>query len=394
MTFNEGMQIDTSTTSSSGGGRGPGRGIAVGGGLGGLLIVVVALFLGVDPSTVIPQQQQIDTGGVEAPGFDLSQCKTGEDANTDRAVPRGGDGQLGGRRVGSSCCPATRGRTSRLFTGQVDTGCGPATSDVGPFYCPVDQTAYFDTDFFQVLVDQFGSSGGPLAQEYVVAHEYGHHVQNLKGVLGRAQQDPGQGATGGGVRTELQADCYAGVWAHYAAITKQESTGVPFLEPLSDKDIADALSAASSVGDDRIQKAADRPGQSRGVDPRLVRATAEVVHRRLPDRRPEQVRHLRDQQPWVGPHGRRRRRRALPRDVRRAGSLRGNRNGHHRPRRRHHRLLPRRGGGPRRRGPMRHCGNSTEPARRRRRPGDDRGDARTTRSCRSKCTTPDWMSAS
>ncbi len=81
MTFNEGMQIDTSTTSTSGGGRGPGRGIAVGGGVGGLLILVVALFLGVDPSTVIPQQQQIDTGGVETPGFDTSQCKTGEDAN-------------------------------------------------------------------------------------------------------------------------------------------------------------------------------------------------------------------------------------------------------------------------------------------------------------------------
>jgi predicted metalloprotease len=94
-----------------------------------------------------------------------------------------------------------------------------------------------------------------LAQEYVVAHEYGHHVQDLRGVLGRAQQDP-EGATGAGVRTELQADCYAGVWAHYASVTKQESTGVPYLEPLSDKDIADALSAASSVGDDRIQKAA------------------------------------------------------------------------------------------------------------------------------------------
>ena len=142
-----------------------------------------------------------------------------------------------------------------MFTGSVDTGCGPATSEVGPFYCPSDRTAYFDTDFFDVLRDQFGSSGGPLAQEYVVAHEFGHHVQNLLGVLGRAQQDP-QGPTGGGVRTELQADCYAGVWAHYAAITKQEGTDVTFLEPLSDKDIADALSAASSVGDDRIQKQA------------------------------------------------------------------------------------------------------------------------------------------
>jgi hypothetical protein len=119
----------------------------------------------------------------------------------------------------------------------------------------VDQTAYFDTDFFQVLKNEFGSSGGPLAQEYVVAHEFGHHVQNLLGDIGRAQQGA-QGAQGNSVRTELQADCYAGVWAHYAAITKQQSTGVPYLEPLSDKDIADALSAASSVGDDRIQAAA------------------------------------------------------------------------------------------------------------------------------------------
>ncbi len=253
MTFNEGMQIDTSTTSSSGGGRGPGRGIAVGGGLGGLLIVVVALFLGVDPSSVI-QQPQMDTQGVDAPGFDLSQCKTGEDANNIvqcRVVATGNS-------VDGVWEQLMQGYTRphvRLFSGQVDTGCGPATSDVGPFYCPVDQTAYFDTDFFDVLRDQFGSSGGPFAQEYVVAHEFGHHVQNLQGVLGRAQQDP-QGATGGGVRTELQADCYAGVWAHYAAITKQEGTDVPFLEPLSDKDIADALSAASSVGDDRIQEAA------------------------------------------------------------------------------------------------------------------------------------------
>ncbi|WP_137147612.1 neutral zinc metallopeptidase [Mycolicibacterium sp. CR10] len=254
MTFNEGMQIDTSTTSSSSGGRGPGRGIAVGGGLGGLLIVVVALFLGVDPSTVIPQQSQMDTQGVEAPGFDLSQCKTGEDANNIvqcRVVATGNS-------VDGVWEQLLRGYTRprvELFTGSVNTDCGPATSDVGPFYCPVDKTAYFDTDFFDVLVDQFGSSGGPFAQEYVVAHEFGHHVQNLQGVLGRAQQDP-QGATGGGVRTELQADCYAGIWAHYAAITKQEGTDVPFLEPLSDKDISDALSAASSVGDDRIQEAA------------------------------------------------------------------------------------------------------------------------------------------
>jgi predicted metalloprotease len=249
MTFNEGMQIDTSTASSSGGGGG-GR-FAIGGGIGGLLIVVVALFLGVDPGRVV--NQQMNTSDYSAPGYDLSQCKTGADANKYvqcRVIATGNS-------VDAVWHQLMRNYTRphvRLFTGQVSTGCGPATSAVGPFYCPVDQTAYFDTGFFQVLVDQFGSSGGPLAQEYVVAHEYGHHVQQLQGLLGRSQQGA-QGSGGNGVRTELQADCYAGIWAHYASTVKEESTGVPYLQPLSDKDIQDALSAAASVGDDRIQKA-------------------------------------------------------------------------------------------------------------------------------------------
>jgi uncharacterized protein len=253
MTFNEGMQIDTTTTSASGGGGLGGRGIAIGGGLGGLLIVVVAMLLGVDPGNVL-SQQSVSTSQDVAPGFDLNKCRTGADANKYvqcRVVATGNS-------VDAVWSQLMRGYTRprvRLFSGEVNTGCGPATTEVGPFYCPVDQTAYFDTGFFQVLVEQFGSSGGPLAQEYVVAHEFGHHVQNLQGVLGRAQQGA-QGSGGNGVRTELQADCYAGVWAHYASIIKQESTGVPYLQPLSDKDINDALSAAASVGDDRIQRAA------------------------------------------------------------------------------------------------------------------------------------------
>jgi predicted metalloprotease len=223
--------------------------MAIGGGLGGLVIVVVALLLGVDPGTVMPapppgQAQQ-------AEGFDISQCKTGADANKIlgcRIIATGNS-------VDAVWSQLLNGYTRphvRLFHGEVQTGCGGATTEVGPFYCPADKTAYFDTDFFQVLVDQFGSSGGPFAQEYVVAHEFGHHVQDLLGDIGRAQQGA-QGALGNGVRTELQADCYAGIWAHYASTVNQKN-GVPYLNPLTDKDIQDALSAASSVGDDWIQK--------------------------------------------------------------------------------------------------------------------------------------------
>jgi len=249
VTFNEGMQIDTSTASSSGGGGGR---IALGGGLGGLLIVVIAMFLGVDPGPIVSQQPAATSDDV-APGFDLNQCKSGSDANKYvqcRVVATGNSVDA----VWHQLMPKYTRPHLRLFTGSVNTGCGPATTEVGPFYCPVDQTAYFDTDFFKELVDRFGSSGGPFAQEYVVAHEYGHHVQQLQGNLGRAQQGA-QGANGNGVRTELQADCYAGIWAHYASTVKQQSTGVPYLQPLSDNDIRDALSAAASVGDDRIQKA-------------------------------------------------------------------------------------------------------------------------------------------
>ena len=250
MTFNEGMRIDTSTTSTGGGGGG--RGIAIGGGLGGLAIVLLALFLGVDPGPVIGQMPMGPAQSSSGPTYDLSKCRTGADANAHvecRVVATGNsvDG------VWQQLLRGYRRPSMKLFKGSIQTGCGPATSDVGPFYCPADQTAYFDTDFFQVLKDQFGSSGGPLAQEYVVAHEYGHHVQNLTGDLNRAQKGV-QGAQGNGVRSELQADCYAGVWAHYATTTKQQGTDVTYLKPLSDKDIADALSAASSVGDDRIQK--------------------------------------------------------------------------------------------------------------------------------------------
>ena len=140
-----------------------------------------------------------------------------------------------------------------LFTQSVSTGCGSATSATGPFYCPPDQIIYVDVTFFDELESRFGASGGPLAQMYVVAHEWGHHVQNLAGTL-QAAQDGQTGPTSNSVRTELQADCFAGAWVGEAANTEDDN-GVTFLQQPTAADVADALSAAAAVGDDRIQEA-------------------------------------------------------------------------------------------------------------------------------------------
>lgn len=265
MTFNDDVRINADRVSVGGGGGG-GRGgkFVLGGGVGGLVVLVLALLLGGDPGSILgglsgATGAPFDAGSSAISGARLENCEFGVDANRDVDCRVAGTAESLDAVWGAEL-PAQTGvdyvaPAVRLFSGSVSTGCGNATSDVGPFYCPADSTAYFDTSFFQLLVDRFGANAGPLAQEYVVAHEFGHHIQNQLGDIGRAQQDP-RGATSQAVRTELQADCYAGLWAHYASTQPAAGSTRPFLKPLTTADVADALSAASAVGDDRIQRSA------------------------------------------------------------------------------------------------------------------------------------------
>ena len=221
-----------------------------GGGAIGLIVLVAFVLLGGDPGVLLDQSSG-QLGGQFGPGEGRSlaeECQTGEDANTRddcrivgfvNSIQEYWDEPFA--QAGERYEPAV----TYLFSDAVQSGCGVASSATGPFYCPLDASIYLDLTFFDAMRSQLGAEGGPLAEGYVVAHEYGHHVQNLLGVLDT--QGRSSGAEGRAVRTELQADCYAGVWVGNAA-----DTG--FLNPPARSEIAVALDAAAAVGDDRIQQ--------------------------------------------------------------------------------------------------------------------------------------------
>ncbi|MFG1749260.1 KPN_02809 family neutral zinc metallopeptidase [Streptosporangium sandarakinum] len=243
MDFKDDARLDTSQVESGGRGGFPGGGLAVGGSAAGIIALIVALIFGVNPGNI--------TGGDDPapvnPSSNLaSECKTGQDADQNeqcRIVGVVNSIQDYWPEVVQNYTPAK----TVMFSGQVNTGCGAADASVGPFYCPADQRVYLDLSFFDELQSRFGAKGGPFAQAYVVGHEYGHHVQNLLGTNAKAEGDR-QGPESGSVRLELQADCYSGAWAKNAY-----KTGL-FAKPFSQTDIEEAISAASAVGDDSIQK--------------------------------------------------------------------------------------------------------------------------------------------
>ncbi len=216
------------------------RGMGVGGGLGvgGVVVAVIAYFLGFDPGTAINVAQQVTNGRADS-------------RPAAKGAPTDETGQFVAKVLGSTeavwrkLLPQYRPPTLVLFDGQVRSACGTAQSAMGPFYCGNDEKLYLDLSFFREMQARF-KAPGDFAQAYVIAHEVGHHIQKLTGTLDKLEGARGNaaGASGTSVRMELQADCYAGVWGNRAGAMNQLSAG----------DLEEALAAATAIGDDRLQK--------------------------------------------------------------------------------------------------------------------------------------------
>ena len=261
MRFDDDADLDVSQVeevSGSGGGFGGGVLALGGGGLGlaGVLIYFVLTGLaGSGGGGGLPVSLDHVAGGQHTDNATLAaECKTGADANArDDCALVASINSIQGywsdefARAGKKY----RKAPTKFFRGSVRTGCGGASSEAGPFYCPADADVYIDLDFFKELHGKFGAQGGRFVEAYVLAHEYGHHVQNQLGTS-RNVRAGDSGPASASVRLELQADCYAGVWANHATTVPARS-GKPLIEEISADDLHRALDAAAHIGDDYIQ---------------------------------------------------------------------------------------------------------------------------------------------
>jgi hypothetical protein len=223
-----------------------GRGV-VGGGIGSIILILIGLFFGVDPRNLI------NSSGYETNSVTDSRATSTVDPQTREFVST----ILGYTEDTWTEIFSQQGKTYRspklvLYSGEVDTACGFGQAAMGPFYCPEDQEVYLDTTFFQELRDRFGAPG-EFAEAYVIAHEIGHHVQNLLGISEQASVAQNRSsqtrANAVSVQVELQADCLAGVWATNTQ-RRERAKGAQFLET---GDVDQALAAASMIGDDKLQ---------------------------------------------------------------------------------------------------------------------------------------------
>lgn len=260
MRFDDNAGLDASEVSDlrgEGGGGVGGRVLLGGGGLGvvGLVIYfVLSQIGGVGSPSGSAGLSQLGSGQQVSNGSLASECRTGADANRNHdcaVVAMINSIQDYWTDQFARSGKTYRKATTNFFNGGVRTGCGSATSDTGPFYCPADSEVYIDLSFFNELQQRFGAKGGPFAEAYVLAHEYGHHVQDLLGTSRRVGNDTGP--TSSSVRLELQADCYAGVWGNHATTTPS-SSGKPLITDVTQDDVKRALDTASRIGDDYIQQ--------------------------------------------------------------------------------------------------------------------------------------------